>query len=104
MPVKIKESDTMPLNGRHFTRNGSRPTWEIAQLFPVQGEWTEKDYFDRGGRSDDFPIRELADGWLEILPMPTELHQMILIYFFDLLRAFTTAHAPGTVLLSGTRM
>ena len=33
--------------------------------------------------------------------MATELHQLILLFFMDLLRAYTAQHAPGLVLPSG---
>src|SRR2546425_941369 len=104
MPAKKKTAEAMPSAERRSTRTATRPTWEIAHLFPHQGEWTEEELFELEDRYGTYPIRELADGWLEVLPMPTELHQMILIYFFDLLRAFVNAHAPGTVLTSGARM
>ncbi|MEO1615866.1 MAG: Uma2 family endonuclease [Planctomycetota bacterium] len=58
------------------------PAWEVAHFFPVQGEWTERDYF---AIESSRPV-ELANGRLELLPMPTWMHQLILEYLFDRLR------------------
>ena len=49
------------------------PTWEVAHLFPLQGEWTESDFFALHGNR----LVELVNGCLEVLPMPTWLHQLI---------------------------
>lgn len=52
------------------------PTWEIAKLFPLQGEWSVEDYL----RLETKRLIEFDDGILEVLPMPTELHQLIVFY------------------------
>lgn len=56
----------------HSDINGE-PTWAVAHLFPRQGEWTDDDYFALHGNR----LIELVDGRLEVLPMPTWLHQLI---------------------------
>ena len=49
--------------------------WEVATLFPEQGEWSEEAYLDL---TDGTNRRiEFADGRLEFLPMPTEVHEAI---------------------------
>lgn len=51
---------------------------EIVALLPEQGVWSERDYLwltDHINR----PV-EYADGYLEVLPMPTDNHQAILQY------------------------
>jgi Uma2 family endonuclease len=80
------------------------PAWEIAYLFPRQGDWTEDDYLSLDRICDGPPWVELSNGRVEVLPMPTRTHQFILIFFFELLKAFTAVHAPGIVLLSGMRV
>lgn len=50
-----------------------RPTWEVADLFPAQGEWTEADYL----ALDTGRLVEFVDGRIEVLPVPTKLHQLI---------------------------
>ena len=73
------------------------PTWEIAQFFPRQGDWTEDDYF----ALDDNRRIELSNGCLEILPMPTVPHQAILAYLFTALQSFVHARKLGKVLFTG---
>jgi Uma2 family endonuclease len=75
------------------------PAWDVARLFPAQGYWSEADYFS-------LPTNrrvELADGSIEVLPMPTTEHQLILLFLLDGLRAFANSHTPklGTALFAG---
>lgn len=81
--------------------DGHTPTWEVAYLFPPQGAWTEGDFWALEGALEGNPRVELSDGYLDVLPMPTELHQLIALFFLEALRAFTKVHAPGVVLFSG---
>lgn len=68
------------------------PTWEVAHLFPIQGEWTENDFFALHGNR----MIELVDGTLQVLPMPTWLHQLIVKF---LIRELETAtNNTGVVL------
>lgn len=80
------------------------PTWEIAHLFPAQGTWTEYDYFGLDSVYEGFPLVELSNGRLEVLPMPTQTHQFIVAFFFELLKAFTAVHAPGAVLFAAMKV
>src|SRR5437667_10342938 len=86
-----------------FPERGT-PTWEVAYLFPAQGGWTEHEYFNLDQFCDGIPRIELSNGRLEVLPMPTELHQMIIRILFRLLDSFTASHAPGLVLPPGMRI
>jgi Uma2 family endonuclease len=72
------------------------PTWEVAALYPVQGQWTEAEYLALDGNH----LIELSEGSLEFLPMPTVLHQRIVQFLFDLLRAFVIARRLGEVLVA----
>lgn len=73
----------------------------LADLLPAQGDWTADDYLWLTQSTNR--LIELADGWIEELPMPTELHQRILGYlyraFFDWL-----AQRGSTVLFSTLRL
>ncbi len=51
---------------------------EIVALLPEQGAWTERDYLWLTERTNR--LVEFADGYIEVLPMPTEKHQAILLY------------------------
>ena len=84
--------------------NESRPTWEVAFLFPPQGNWTEQDFLDLDALHEAYPLVELSHGRLEVLPMPTESHQLIMLFLVRLLEAFTASHAPGIVLCAGMRV
>ena len=48
---------------------------EIVALLPEQGAWTERDYLWLTERTNR--LVELTDGFIEVLPMPTEKHQAI---------------------------
>jgi Uma2 family endonuclease len=72
------------------------PTWEVAYLFPAQGRWNEVDYLALDGNR---PV-ELSHGFLEVLPMPTTSHQLLVVYLYRLLLAFSLSRAPGTVLVA----
>jgi Uma2 family endonuclease len=73
------------------------PEWEVAKLFPRHGQWTEDDYL----ALPDEGRAELSDGCVEVLPMPTEAHQLILFFLLEALAAFVRARRMGIVLPSG---
>ncbi len=76
------------------------PTWEIATLFPLQGQWSEQEYLSINTNR----LIELSDGQLEFLPMPTELHQLIAFYLCNLLRNLCSGDPPGLALMSPFRV
>src|ERR1700738_4776981 len=89
---------------RRQSLSSPQPTWEIARLYPPQGSWGEQDYFEFCDSREPHPILELANGRLEILPMPTEPHQFIMQFFFKWLEAFVLADSLGAVVLSGLKV
>lgn len=80
--------------------SGPDLTWEIARLFPAQGDWTEDDYF----ALDDNHFVEYADGFLEFLPMPTIFHQLILQFIYENLKSFVATNHLGTVVITGYKV
>jgi Uma2 family endonuclease len=72
------------------------PAWEVALLFPPQGEWSEKEYLALNTNQ----LVEFSDGCIEVLPMATFFHQMLVEYLFDLFRAFVNARSLGKVLFA----
>jgi Uma2 family endonuclease len=76
------------------------PSWEVAYLFPAQGTWTEEEYL----ALPDNRLLELSNGFLEILPLPTMSHQMIIAFFYRALLAFTEPRQLGTVLFAGIKV
>jgi Uma2 family endonuclease len=89
---------------RSSLADGSTPSWEVAYLFPAQGAWTEDDYLRLESACEGVAWIELSNGRLDVLPMPTELHQLILVYLFEMLKGFTQKHAPGLVLPAGIKV
>lgn len=71
------------------------PAWEVSQFFPLQGQWSEADYF----RIHTNQMAELVDGRLEILPMPTWLHQLIVDFLLTEIKRFLLIHNTGGVVL-----
>lgn len=69
--------------------------WELATLYPQQGNWSEAAYLDV---TDGTNRRiELVDGRLEFLPMPTELHQALVGFLYHALLQFVTQGGSGIV-------
>lgn len=67
------------------------PTWEIAHLFPRQGEWTEEQYL----ALDTNWLIEFSDGILEFLPMPSMFHQALVDFLHTLLKQYVEKHKLG---------
>lgn len=79
------------------TINGiGEPTWEIARLFPYQGEWTEEEYL----ALDTNHLIEFDYGYLKVLPMPDIGHQRIVAFLYRLLWNYVSAHDLGEVLFA----
>jgi len=72
------------------------PPWDIALLYPLQGSWNESDYLEL----DTNHLVELSDGCIEVLPMPTKLHQRIAQFLFLVLHEFIAARGLGEVFLA----
>ena len=72
------------------------PPWAVALLFPPQGQWTEDEYLALEQRSRR--LVELSDGQIEVLPMPSPMHQRIAGYLYRLLQSCVAALGGHTVL------
>jgi Uma2 family endonuclease len=75
------------------------PVWGIAQFFPPQGGWTEGDYYAIDAKRS----LEFKDGKLEVLPMPTVSHELIVRHLFRLLSAFVSVNDLGEVFFAGMK-
>jgi Uma2 family endonuclease len=73
-----------------------RLSWEIIELFPEQGDWLEEEFMRLPGNR----LIEFSDRAVEVLPMPTQHHQMILGYLSGHLFGFVTSHHLGDVLMA----
>ena len=69
-----------------------KPTTEILELFPSQGDWTEIDYFNL---PDKNYLIELSEGRLAILDMPTHSHQRAVTRLLRAMSAFVEDNRLG---------
>ncbi len=76
------------------------PVWEIAEFFPLQGEWSEEQYL----RLETPRLVELSDGKLEVLPMPSEWHQIIALFLYRRLQCYAEQHRLGLTLAAPLRV
>lgn len=84
------------------TREGfeAEPAWDVARLFPAQGAWSEEEYL---ALSFNRPV-EFSDGHVEVLPMPTTSHQLIVAFLYQALLAFVAPRGAGTLLFAPLRV
>ena len=77
-------------------------TWDVATLFPRQGEWSDIEYLNL---TDDLTqLVELTDGRLEILEMPTTSHQQMVFKLVRQLSDFVESRKLGTALMAPLRV
>jgi Uma2 family endonuclease len=70
-------------------------------LLPLQGLWTEEQYLKLTNQTNH--LIEFSDGEIEVLPMPTRRHQVILLLLYELFKAVLQAQG-GKVLVAPLRM
>ena len=75
-------------------------TWEIAELFPAQGHWSEEEYL----ALDTNRLVEFSHGKLEILEMPTFSHQRLVALLYRILSSFVERQQLGVVMFAPLRM
>lgn len=93
----------MAVDARH---TNLRLLWEeddalVLSLDPLQGHWTEAQYLLLSSQTNR--LLEYTDGYIEVLPMPTDKHQVILEFVFLALRAVANA-LGGKVLFAPLRI
>lgn len=76
-------------------RRVREPAWEVARFYPLQGDWTERDYL----RLPDNTRIELSNGRLEFLPMPSLSHQLIIAFVYEALVAYLAKSFPNAMVL-----
>ncbi len=67
------------------------PVWELAHLYPCQGDWTEAAYLELNTNR----LVELTRGVLEFLPMPKLSHARLARHLSDRLRQHVESHQLG---------
>lgn len=69
-----------------------QPVWEMAFLYPVQGDWTEREYLAlENGRL----LVEFDNGHLEFGAMPTREHQRVVLFLYRMLWQFLNVGGIG---------
>ena len=71
-------------------------TWEVAWLYPRQGEWTEEAYMEVSERVNRHV--ELSDGILEVHALPTPEHQATVLVTRDRVKEHVLPRKLGVVL------
>lgn len=71
------------------------PAWELALLYPPQGQWSISEYLEITERTNQ--LVEFTSGKIEVLEMPTIEHQKIVGFLFMVLQAA----AEGGLVLMG---
>lgn len=79
------------------TKRGG-PVWELARNYPPQGYWTEEDYLQLDIARNQ--LIEYTDGCVEVLPMPTQEHQNIVLFLVMALNAFAKPQKLGKALMA----
>jgi Uma2 family endonuclease len=85
-----------------FDSTQGEPTWDIALLYPNQGTWSEEEYLSLTDSTNW--LIEFTSGRIEVLPMPTIEHQLMVRFLLDMLRAFVEPRRLGMVLFAPTRV
>ena len=73
----------------------------VLEILPAQGQWSEDAYLwltDHTTR-----LIEFTDGYIEVLPMPTDAHQTLVLLLYELLAAFLRPRG-GKVLVAPLRL
>lgn len=73
----------------------------VLDLLPLQGQWSEEAYLWL--TDDTNRLIEFTDGYIEVLPMPTDKHQTILMFLYELFAAFLRP-IGGKVLVAPLRL
>lgn len=61
------------------------PAWELLDVLPEQGEWSVIEYL-RLCRDSNQQI-EFTNGYVEVLPVPEMIHQVVMVWLCNLLNA-----------------
>ncbi len=73
----------------------------VLALEPLQGLWTEEQYLRLTDQTNQ--LIEFSDGTIEVLPMPTRKHQVILALLYELFLLFIRPRG-GKVLFAPLRL
>jgi Uma2 family endonuclease len=86
------------LNWQEFYPPGIEPAWEVALLFPPQGDWSVNEYLELTERTNQ--LVEYTAGRIEVLTMPTYQHQLIVLFLINALQAAAGNGKKGVALMA----
>jgi Uma2 family endonuclease len=70
-------------------------------LLPLQGLWTEEQYIALSAQTNH--LIEFSDGAIEVLPMPTSSHQVMLLFLYEIFKALLQK-INGKILVAPLRL
>lgn len=73
----------------------------LLRVLPEQGQWSDEDYLWLTDHTNQ--LIEVTDGYLEVLPVPTDHHQTLLLFLYGLILEWVR-RAGGKVLLAPLRL
>jgi Uma2 family endonuclease len=76
--------------------------WDGAADFPAQGRWSESAYLSFSQHANR--LVEFSNGFVEVLPVPTQYHQMIVLALYRVLYQFVQEGRLGTLLVAPLRV
>lgn len=76
--------------------------YTLAEILPAQGTWHEEEYLWLSSRTNR--LIEFTDGYVEVLPMPTDEHQRIVLFLYRVLYAFLKSYTTGIILTAPLRL
>lgn len=71
------------------------PSWEAVVFLPKQGQWYDEDFL----KFHTNRMAELSNGFLEVLPMPNWVHQLIVDFFMDAIKSVIRANCLKGIVL-----
>ena len=85
-----------------FSEKEPEYAWELATLYPMQGDWSEEAYFDLTDGSNR--RIEFTDGRLEFVEMPTLVHETLVQFLLFALHPYVKQRKLGDVFNAGIRL
>lgn len=73
----------------------------MREVLPAQGQWSEDSYLWLTEHTTQ--LIEFTDGYLEVLAMPTDKHQTLVLFLYEVLAAFVRSRG-GKVLVAPLRL
>jgi len=73
----------------------------ILRVLPEQGKWSDEDYLWLTDHTNQ--LIEITDGYLEVLPLPTDEHQTLLLFLYGVILERLKA-SGGKVLVAPLRL